>query len=336
MTAKNISDILGKINELRAVFVLGQRAIPFLEEIFFFLKDISPILEEVNTSIRDSTSKIPHAASQLKSVTQATELATTEILDLIDVVLSKSGQHKSQLEETAIKLDAISRADTRLIRLLRTHLQGVDEGLLTQIEIIHDEKIHLRRSIRRTLRDEVPVMNEIRENVNRIMIALQVQDITTQQLASVNHLIISMRDRLAKIISRLNSENLDYIEESSNLRFGHFDENAKYDTSGKKQNLADEVVASYKSTAELLSEPSSQNEIDLLFNGDTRSVQSQPASQDDIDQLFGGDASPVINEPASQDDIDQLFGGDFDSAPLNDNDDIIDGPTSQDEIDLLF
>lgn len=51
MDSKNLGGILDKIKELQAPFIFGQRVIPFLEELFHFVHDILPVLEETNLSI---------------------------------------------------------------------------------------------------------------------------------------------------------------------------------------------------------------------------------------------------------------------------------------------
>ena len=70
MNSNNLDGILEKINELRALFIFGQRVIPFLEELFYFVHDIVPVLEEINVSIYESANKMPHASSQLNNVTK--------------------------------------------------------------------------------------------------------------------------------------------------------------------------------------------------------------------------------------------------------------------------
>jgi hypothetical protein len=133
MTAHYIAEILGKLGELRNLFVLGQRTLPFLEELFAFLEDISPLLDEINASMQDSTTvKIPRATSQLQSVSQATELATTEILDLIDAVLLKSGQEKERLQHAAAGIEAFLETDVHLLARLRA--AGLPPAVLADVE----------------------------------------------------------------------------------------------------------------------------------------------------------------------------------------------------------
>ena len=345
MSTLQISNILGRLDELRALFVLGQRAVPFLEEMFFFLKDISALLDEINASIRESTHRMmPTASSRLESVTQATELATTEILDLADSSLTNLWQLKEHIVQATEHVEAIGKADARMIRLLRSALRGKDELLLAKIEMIHHEKKNLRRIVGEQIRADVEAIDGVREKMNHIMIALQVQDITAQQLASVNDLIETIQARMGTLMVRMGS-NSPVVERNTPRRFSAFDPDAKYDRSGKKQRAADEVIANFseQGTASPApksepSEPASQDSIDQLFGGGGDGC---PASQDSIDQLFGSGSvaspptedrpsveapapakdRPPVEGPASQGDIDQLFGG---------------GTPSQDDIDKMF
>lgn len=53
----DIRELLQKSEELKALFVLGQRVIPFLEEIFLFIKDTSPLIQDISVSIKDNLKK---------------------------------------------------------------------------------------------------------------------------------------------------------------------------------------------------------------------------------------------------------------------------------------
>ena len=356
MSSLQINGILDKLDELRSVFVLGQRAIPFLEEMFVFLKDISALMDDINASIRESTVKMmPNATSRLESVTQATEMATTEILDLIDGALGSVWKLKKRLGESQETVNAIAKADAWMIRLLRASLRDKDDVLLAKVEMIHHHKKALRRKAGEQINADVDALNSISEKLNLIMIALQVQDITAQQLASVNHLIESIRDRMGSLMERLGSGIKFEASRDRPHRFVAFDPNAKYDKSGARQRQADALVAAYEDpqTAPMIpvtplpSSPTTQDDIDQFFGvgapaNDPPSVESSPASQDAIDQLFGGgassgDASSGDSSPASQDAIDQLFGGGAPAQPAEDRAPIEgNGPASQDSIDQLF
>ena len=74
MKDKDLSVLLKKTDELRALFVLGQRVLPFLEEIFMFVSEIKPLLDDINHSIEENLKKMPNVSKQLSKVTEATEL----------------------------------------------------------------------------------------------------------------------------------------------------------------------------------------------------------------------------------------------------------------------
>ena len=348
MTSQYIADILDKLGALRDLFVMGQRAVPFLEEIFSFLEEISPLLDEINVSMRDTTSKMPKATSQLQSVSQATELATNEILDLIDAVLLKSGKEKERVNAVVGRLDRLAGADEGVIALLRE--SNLTPGLLAELETFHAQKAEAYAQISAELRTQVSSIDEVRDKINRIMLSLQVQDITTQQIADVNHLIESIRRRLNVLVERLGETK---YQELADLvpHPGTFDANARYEWSGRRQAGADVLVTAYQQTEPELS---SQNDIDALFAGDGQSAPSTPASSDDIDALFGAAPAPASNDdidalfgaapapastPASMDDIDALFGA-ASTPASNDDIDALFGapatPASQDDIDKLF
>ena len=86
MSSENMSQLFAKLNDLKKVFTYGEKLIPVIQSLGEFMKETVPLLENINKSIAESTSKIPKASNQIQNVTSATEMATTEILDLVDVL----------------------------------------------------------------------------------------------------------------------------------------------------------------------------------------------------------------------------------------------------------
>ncbi len=273
MNSKNLGGILDKINELRALFIFGQRVIPFLEELFYFVHDIVPVLEEINVSIFESANKIPHASSQLSKVTQATELATTEILDNLDHVLSRLNTIDSNFENATSNLEAIDMLDRKTLDAVRSATNGSNKALLQEITQLHDQKqIHLK-SVRGHAEKLDRDLKEIRAKSNDIMISLQVQDITAQQIASVNHLIESVQERLSGLIDRFKLSGAELVNEIEKKGNHTFDPHATYDRSSGKQKTADDIM----NDASIL-----KSKLDSI-----RENPANPTSQDEIDKLFG-------------------------------------------------
>ena len=272
MNTKNLGGILDKINELRALFIFGQRVIPFLEELFYFVNDIVPVLEDINESINESANKMPRASSQLNKVTQATELATTEILDNLDGVLSRLTAIGSNFQAATNDMMALKNLDDESFNLVKAALDGKHAELVDKLRELHERKSGHLDALRANAGGLEESLQHIRNKSNDIMISLQVQDITTQQIASVNHLIKSVQDRLASLIDRFKISGADLVSEIKKSEQHTFDPLATYDRSGDAQRNADQVVQSVngngnspRKAANDPPDPASQEEIDKLF-----------------------------------------------------------------------
>ena len=71
-----------KLDELKNLFSVGERIIPGIQKLVDFINEMRPVLSHINESIEESSAKIPKATDHIVDITSATELATTEILNL--------------------------------------------------------------------------------------------------------------------------------------------------------------------------------------------------------------------------------------------------------------
>lgn len=247
----NMSDLFDRLNDLKVVFKYGQKLIPIIQGIIDFMKETVPLLEDINTSIADSTSKIPKAKDQIDNVSSATELATTEILDIVDSVSNDI----TVLEEDIRKNRERETEKDKLWEQIKAILgaEGNNDGLIQQYEAL-GKTADSDKDILKTL-------GEVKNNVYNITLSLQVQDITSQQLAAVNHLIESVRTKLASLILHLDESDVsglevDGIEVPANAAF---DPDAYYSKSTERQEMADDIIKDSQART-------SQDEIDKLFS----------------------------------------------------------------------
>ncbi|PKL83949.1 MAG: hypothetical protein CVV24_02215 [Ignavibacteriae bacterium HGW-Ignavibacteriae-3] len=215
----SFENIFKKLGDLKDFFVYGQKLIPILHKILNFMHDTVPLLENVNHSIQDSTSKIPKAARQINNITNATEVATTEILDIVDELALDIADMQNKAESLRKKY-------------------GNDKDLNTLLATIE----------------------KIKDGVINISIPLQVQDITSQQLFAVNHMIQSIQERLGALLVEFKDKD---IQDVPDIKFDFPDElsfnaNARYEKTNKSQSLADSLVNEKLKKA-------TQSEIDKLF-----------------------------------------------------------------------
>jgi uncharacterized phage infection (PIP) family protein YhgE len=245
------------------------------------------------------------ATDQLKSISEATEVATDEILDYTDEVLSKLDVLKAGMEASRKQFEEVAAADEELLTLLRDELGEEHEELLEKVEKIEDKKRSLREDWTVQVEESKEALSGIRRKMNQIMMSLQVQDITEQQLSSVNHLIETVRSRIDALLEDLGSGEVadKDIPSGTPSKTATFNERARYDHSPERQEMADETVAEATNGASSESSSSSdsaalQSDIDDMFSGQGES--GGVGNESDDQSQEGG-------EMASQEDIDELF-----------------------------
>jgi len=130
------------------------------ENIISALQKVITLLDRIKNAIEESTSKIPRASIQLNTITQATEVATVEILDVLEQMETK-------------------------IHMVENGLKELENDNLSEKQYL------LLTGIKQTI-------TELKESTINISVTLQVQDITSQKIRAANHLIESVRKELLK------------------------------------------------------------------------------------------------------------------------------------------
>lgn len=259
MKEKDILNLLSKAEELKVI--------QFLEEVINFVRDIKPQLNAVNASIADNVVRMPSASKKLAKVTEATEVATNEIMNTLDTIFSKT-------DKLSKNLDIIDSSKT---------------------EIVNDSK---------------NILDDINNDANNIMMALQVQDITSQQIAAVNHILTNVQSKLAEILSSFEMSSIKELIEEYRQEQGI-----------QTSVLHREIAFDPHAVDSIAKKEHRQGDVDDLISkiqaGETIDTTEESADDDDIDALlaqFGevgasfADSTNTANEEFSQDDIDALFG----------------------------
>ncbi len=353
MNQKDLQILLRKADELRALFVLGQRVIPFLEEIFLFVSDIEPILNEINTSIKENLKKMPKASKQLSKVTEATELATTEILDILDGLSYKNDLINSNIQKINELVNIKENKPLDLLKLLiNGYNNGSDlNGFAKQItEFVNVYENNLDKKISDILTNTKDINNSIVNDSSSIAMSLQVQDITSQQIAAVNNLLETVQGRLSVIMEKFKASELENI---INDEFeSHYDSKPKVsvmhrtiafdpdavdslDISKNRQNDVDEIFQKSENNISLANESeieSSQDDIDqLIQNFDSeKSTAQETKTENDI--VSNDNTNNSNNDEETK--VDNNINSN-DTTAIEDLGDL-DDEISQDDIDALF
>lgn len=307
----NISNIALKVDELKALFVLGQRVIPFMEELFIFINETSPLLEEVNRTIQENLTKMPNASKQLSKVTQATEMATTEIMDTVDRL-------NDGLYTVISDLKGLKEIDEQRISAPLIFLKSIADAVKANKDLrplLQDIYFFIERTQSASQKEYANINNqmvarlqEITDESNTIINALQVQDITAQQLAAVNHLLENIQNRLGSIMKHLTTADSggEFFDESIKVSKLHrdiaFDPEAvdSIMTHEKRQDSVDAIFTDPNSTVNI------EKEADKIANTAASNGAANKPAAPAAPTAFAEGAMEVEDE-ISQDDIDALF-----------------------------
>jgi chemotaxis regulatin CheY-phosphate phosphatase CheZ len=249
-TVKNLNSILVKLKDIDDIFRFGEKIVPIVEGFIGFMNEFVPIIEKINWSIEESRAQIPHAANQINKVSDATELATTEVLDRVDEIAHELSDIEEKINEMIEKRMRVTEITEQLNSAIKGNKEA--EKLLEELTEAIDTGLMLE-----TIKNRVQKINV---DAYQITMSLQVQDITAQQLAAVNHLIISVQNKLGGLMSMLEDTASDKRSDdmiSEKLPDVHFDSRATYDTSTDRQSNVDTIVSNQRT---------SQEEIDKLFS----------------------------------------------------------------------
>lgn len=220
-----------------------------LKDFIHLLHEIVPLLENVRNSIEESSHRIPKASMQLSKVTQDTENATVEILNVLEAMTARISSAEAQLQRLK---DIVQNSKDSAKRTAETLFAGTPEaGAGSSAEltalVINEFVSGIDRS------EAIPsieiVLQKTKEDSMNIAMALQVQDIASQQIASVAHTIEAVEAQLVRALNRFENgdtsdianDNADEIPSAAPA----FDVDARYTRSEERQDIADEIVKQF-------------------------------------------------------------------------------------------
>ncbi len=232
--SNNMQQIFDKLDDLKKLFLYGEKIIPVIKNLVDFMRETGPLLETINNSIADSTNKIPKASHQIDNVTSATELATTEILDLVDVI---SGE-VTKIEKSIRQIIETETNREKILSQIRNEAEG-NKKIIALLD-----EYNSTGNLSQLTASSLESLNKIGTDVYNITLSLQVQDITAQQLAAVNHLIGSVQEKLTSLITDIeDTEVKEIVSSTVNVPDTNtFNPEARYQNSASRQQLADSLV----------------------------------------------------------------------------------------------
>ena len=227
-----------------------------LKEFIKVVHDVIPVLDHMKDSIEESSHKIPHASLQLNSVTQATESATVEILNVLDSMNQRYSHFDVLLGQVAdrdVELEGLRKEIGLCLTALASRHSG-DETIDRATKLWSDYV--QRSSTSEIISHARESLAEVQKEAMSIAMALQVQDITSQQIAGVISLIESVRTQLAQVLSSLEGDvkilhagERDSAATPRDARNDAFNSDAKYTRDPQRQEMADDIINKWSGTS---------------------------------------------------------------------------------------
>jgi chemotaxis regulatin CheY-phosphate phosphatase CheZ len=179
-----LDSVLGKVSELKVFFDFGQKTIPILEDLWSFFREIGPGVESVKAMIEVTSARLPKATDQLGRVNQTSEQASNDILNTIDTMMGLIDALSGHQPNTQAS-DAVAKTGEKVSKQIATLVEksGWDEDVRELLNVwdLHEQSL---KSFDPGAQVKTN-LDSLREYCTNIMMALQVQDITGQQISMV-------------------------------------------------------------------------------------------------------------------------------------------------------
>jgi chemotaxis regulatin CheY-phosphate phosphatase CheZ len=200
MNQQELDGILKKAAELKVFCEYGQNTVPVLDEIASFIKEMTPAIEDLRAVVDLAMINIPKAADQLGRVTQATEEASTNILNTLDRMVATLDEVISAVAKGMISSD-LGVATKKMASIVKTLVEkskgNEDITKLAEAWEQHLQSMRMSASANNLER----LLKTLQSDCTEIMMALQVQDITQQHIGAVMGTIESVAEGLGKLTS---------------------------------------------------------------------------------------------------------------------------------------
>lgn len=287
MKVQDFQNMLLKVEEVKALFTIAQRVVPYLQEIVLFVQETTPILGEMNASLLQTSSQMPMAVKKLDKVSESTEMATTQILNHVDVLLSRSDEALNITSEIREAQQSQAARAKEMILAIATCLDGAEETSKANVAEALDD-LFAESIVEKKLDRLQELIQTVQGNTYEIMNRMQIQDITTQQLMAANSMIESVQERLSELMARFGNLEVEQVEKKE--RF--FDPNAVYESRESTQAMVDEIMQTQNALTDKPKTPAETEAVKEVNAADLSQLKNEPPleaplnpSQDDIDKI---------------------------------------------------
>ncbi len=213
------------------------------------LQELMPLVDRIRVDLKDSTTRMPDVSKQLSSVTQATENATVEILNVLEAMTTTVTNAQGSLARAKKNYEARTALLPKVTGLINAQPDGELRVLWQEYTSVESNAAYIEHIDQALAQTSEQAMN--------IAMALQVQDITSQQIAGATHLIEQVEEQLRAALKQFESpekvrQDMEATVADSTRRAENsakpqltFDSGAKYSKDTTRQQEADEITKQF-------------------------------------------------------------------------------------------
>ena len=255
MEKAEISKLIGSFNAIKGYFDTTKKFMPQIAKLVLFIEEVIPLLNSIHQDLHQSSIIIPTASEKLDKVTSATEMATTEVMNIVDNVIERLNKMSTNLGEIDEQIEKES---------------NLSESIKEKTEVIRQE------------------VDGSQDDLFSIMNALQFQDITTQQINSIANVIDTVQAKLGELLQGFDEEGFKV-----KIRNAAFDADAEFDfkRSAESQQIADEIIKNTSKEKNI--QDSSREEVSVDTSGGSQNTDSEESGSDEA--ILGVDGQPDVS-----------------------------------------
>src|SRR3989339_801890 len=107
MEKAEVLRLINSFNAIKGYFDTTKKYMPQIAKLVIFIEEVIPLLNTIHSQLHQSTDLIPTATEKLDKVTSATEMAATEVMDIVDNVISRLNKMSESLDYIEQNIDNV-------------------------------------------------------------------------------------------------------------------------------------------------------------------------------------------------------------------------------------
>lgn len=188
------------------------------EKTIKLLSDIRPLIENMSNSIIANMKSIPLAAKRLSYVDEVTENAASEIMSVVEGLFHKIDAI-SEFINFADNSSYLLMEFINFINDLKDDTNEIGKKKISDFSIRLNEIKENHKYFSQQINKSKLLLSSIFDDLTSIMMTMQWQDITAQQISAITFMLKSVHVKLYHLIQEYKSADINFSQKSIDFSF---------------------------------------------------------------------------------------------------------------------